>query len=303
MAPTGFLDLPAELRLQIYEEAITSSTEPVKDHLGGYKGLILSCKVVHQEIQHEIVENMKKYLATMKEVWDEDEQHFSPLHITTPTTIADVLHKITVSIPNSWIRFRCRRAPGTRPAYGGMGCLPSCFTKLTPLPLSRLTITTHEDGPVKEHESMPLEDIPDDFPIVLFNKIQQLIEPKTMPIILTDYNWCEKRLSCDALTLKSDLEVVSVEGQRYRLITSRSVWAGGYTIEYLAADGTVYERKYWVNHSNTGMFEIERVLNEEGILVGMTHHRLAERPRPPLDEKKIEDRREPRYVRDSPGHC
>lgn len=42
-------------------------SDPVKDHLDWYKGLMLSCKTIYGEIEYEVVKNTNKHLIKMKE--------------------------------------------------------------------------------------------------------------------------------------------------------------------------------------------------------------------------------------------
>lgn len=48
------------------------ASDPAKDHLDWYKGLMLSCKTIYGEIEHEVVKNTNKHLIKRKETWDKD---------------------------------------------------------------------------------------------------------------------------------------------------------------------------------------------------------------------------------------
>ncbi|KAF2865528.1 hypothetical protein BDV95DRAFT_612672 [Massariosphaeria phaeospora] len=59
------LDLPAELRLQIYSfiaPGILLATPP-----SNYVGLFLSCKQIHQELEHWAIKGIQRFLKAMNE--------------------------------------------------------------------------------------------------------------------------------------------------------------------------------------------------------------------------------------------
>ena len=63
MVAKGFLKLPVELRLKVYEH-ITSKV-PYTDYLNEYDGLRLSCRLVKREIDHECASHFSKYFAEL----------------------------------------------------------------------------------------------------------------------------------------------------------------------------------------------------------------------------------------------
>lgn len=297
MAPLGFLDLPAELRLQIYETVITSPTDSVKDHLDWYKGFMMSCKTIYREVEYELVKNTNKHLVKMSETWDEEkyeDTESAPLRISNPSTIAEVQSNIRVYIPHSWIRQRCNvddDHPCSWHAHQRCRRIPKSLTLLFPLHLTRLIITTHED----ETPPTGVDQLAhrDHYAATLFNEILDMLKHRPdRPPLLMNGSVCDGMLACDALTLASDLRARSSQSTpQQRLILAAPLYEDNH-LSYRRPDVTTYERSYslccrWKGYS----YEIEDVFDTDGSFIGMTYHRLAEIP--PFD-LAIEDRREPR---------
>jgi hypothetical protein len=130
------LDLPSELRLQIYQHF----SPPLDNNMFYGSGIFLACKQLNAEVTDETIKNMTCYLTAITQEWDE--QFKSPLITKYPTTVAEVMSGIEVSIPASIfciaisdIRHTCKKLPRFPPA----------LMKLVPLGVSVLTLTIHED--------------------------------------------------------------------------------------------------------------------------------------------------------------
>ncbi|KAF2867480.1 hypothetical protein BDV95DRAFT_180591 [Massariosphaeria phaeospora] len=62
-----FIDLPAELRLEIYSCIIPPNPSPRA--LYSHRGLFLSCRQIHDELQRECVKELDKPLEEIKRAW------------------------------------------------------------------------------------------------------------------------------------------------------------------------------------------------------------------------------------------
>ncbi|KAF1969797.1 hypothetical protein BU23DRAFT_571321 [Bimuria novae-zelandiae CBS 107.79] len=100
------------------------------EHLS--KGLMLSCKKINAEMENEIPKQMNRYLAEMKKEWND--AYGSELRTSNPQTVLSIKKDITVAIPNSF--FRSQRVG-----------LPRALTRLIPLHVDKIKITTYEDQP------------------------------------------------------------------------------------------------------------------------------------------------------------
>lgn len=66
--PKGLLDLPAELRVEIYNHVKI----PFENALSDCKGLYLSCRGIKQEMDHEISKKFQPFLETLQAEWAAD---------------------------------------------------------------------------------------------------------------------------------------------------------------------------------------------------------------------------------------
>jgi hypothetical protein len=89
---TSFLDLPAELRIDIYGYIIGSlDGAPTSARLKEYRSFLLSCSQVHNELEAEALKVTNAFLAQVQSAWTITA---APLHLPTLTKLSD-----TVSIP------------------------------------------------------------------------------------------------------------------------------------------------------------------------------------------------------------
>jgi hypothetical protein len=89
---TSFLDLPAELRIDIYGYLIGSLDGALTSaRLKEYRSFLLSCSQVHNELEAEALKVTNAFLAQVQSAWTITA---APLHLPTLTKLSD-----TVSIP------------------------------------------------------------------------------------------------------------------------------------------------------------------------------------------------------------
>lgn len=58
VAAAEFLQLPGEIRLEVYK----AMSPPLTAHMSEYKGFYLSCRQIKNEMDHEVLRSMKQYL-------------------------------------------------------------------------------------------------------------------------------------------------------------------------------------------------------------------------------------------------
>lgn len=122
---TGFQDLPAEMRLEVY----SNISPPLTEHLAvATKGLMLSCQQVHAEMEDAIVRKMNKYLDEMKDEWYKT--YGTTLEVSRPTTPLEVKKGITVTIPRDFMRVSPDR----------LNMFPVPLLRLLPLHVENITL-------------------------------------------------------------------------------------------------------------------------------------------------------------------
>ncbi|KAF2677647.1 hypothetical protein K458DRAFT_395717 [Lentithecium fluviatile CBS 122367] len=100
-----FLDLPAEIRNQIY-----SYLTLVNAHHSQYHGLFLGCKRVDSEATNESLRSFTKFLNEVEQIPMEDLK--STAHIAKPLSLPD-LSSVTASIPYLAFRLDMRESSHT----------------------------------------------------------------------------------------------------------------------------------------------------------------------------------------------
>jgi hypothetical protein len=78
---SSFLDLPAELRYQIYGYIAIPDTAP----LSSYAGLYLSCRQIRLEMDSECIKVFRAYLTTLQDQLEET-------HVDLPESFAEMQH-------------------------------------------------------------------------------------------------------------------------------------------------------------------------------------------------------------------
>ena len=126
-----FQQLPPEIRLKIYRNLSPISTSCTAE----WTGLLLSCKLVYHEMQHELLRVMTRYLKHIETDWMKT--YNVPLKISTLSTIAEI-GTVSVAIPNSYFRAQRLRFPASRK-------FSAIFMALLGLGISRLKFTRYED--------------------------------------------------------------------------------------------------------------------------------------------------------------
>ena len=146
MAANSLTDLSTEIRLEICSN-FTSIDSPVKEHIDSIKGLLLSCKTIHEELQGEILRNTNQYLSNMKEEWTLTSPT-TKLLTSSPSTLTEVQKGIKISIPNTFFRDLCA-AEALENANGEHATknpgLPRALVRILPLHVQHITVNTYED--------------------------------------------------------------------------------------------------------------------------------------------------------------
>lgn len=124
-------DLPAEIRLKIYEQM----TLPASSCMADWNGLFVSCKLFFNEMRYEFLRNTMKYLEQINTEWKRI--HKSPLQITTANNTC-AIQNISVAIPNSYFRARESQFPATR-------TFSATILSLLRLEVSKLVLKRYED--------------------------------------------------------------------------------------------------------------------------------------------------------------
>lgn len=91
---TPFLDLPAEIRIKIYDIIAVPTDGPLRD----YKGLYLACRQIKEEMDHEVVQSMARYLKGWKAKWAENPST-SGITMTIPATFS-ATRRVVIDLPN-----------------------------------------------------------------------------------------------------------------------------------------------------------------------------------------------------------
>jgi hypothetical protein len=94
--PSPLLDLPTELRLEIYSHIIRWVPAPTSAHLQGHQGLLLSCHQVYKEFAAEAVKATNRFLDSVQQGWAGTDH--GPLRLPTLAKLPDTIN-ITVGFP------------------------------------------------------------------------------------------------------------------------------------------------------------------------------------------------------------
>jgi hypothetical protein len=90
-----FLNLPTELRLNVYAQIIDRVSVPTSANMANFKGLLLSCRQIHQEFESEALKVAHRFLETVQEDWTVTHK---PLRLPRLRKLSDTIH-ITIGIP------------------------------------------------------------------------------------------------------------------------------------------------------------------------------------------------------------
>jgi hypothetical protein len=161
--------LPAELRLMAYSNLIP------KDFKGGteeLKGILLSCKLLHEEVLHELTNafraTLKRTLASVTSGWNAEFN--APLRITQSGSKIDEL-SLSVEIPGSILR-NIKTYPYQERCHYDEHGYSRVFEIIHPVSAFRfkgLTISIYQDAPSDRRED------PEVFPL-LFDLITLMHE-------------------------------------------------------------------------------------------------------------------------------
>jgi hypothetical protein len=130
MAATGFLDLPAELRLEIYEWVNADNTVPTSE----FKGLYLSCRQIKEEMDDACI---TKPTQMVQKILNDDAIPFT----FTPTKNFSKVRQLTIRLPANYL---LDQAWDDYPGFDNLH-------KLLSLPLESVTVKlTYADA--NQHE-------------------------------------------------------------------------------------------------------------------------------------------------------
>ncbi|KAF2650818.1 hypothetical protein K491DRAFT_682677 [Lophiostoma macrostomum CBS 122681] len=94
MADSRLLNLPAEVRLNIY-----TYLNPINAPISAYAGLFLSCKSLYDEATVEVFRNIRHLIPQWEHEWKQ--KHGDFIHIEIPQTLREFPHFV-ISLPIRW---------------------------------------------------------------------------------------------------------------------------------------------------------------------------------------------------------
>jgi hypothetical protein len=103
MAATSFFDLPAELRIHIYDSVLRSlDGAPTSASLKDYRGFLLSCSQVHTELEAEGLKVTNAFLAQVQSAWTATA---APLKLPLLTKLSDTV-TLLIGVPRTYMRVK-----------------------------------------------------------------------------------------------------------------------------------------------------------------------------------------------------